>query len=84
MTDIYVRLASGLGWTYPVIDEMSLPEVNAIFDYWRDWPPVNELVRNAVGYEKPLTMEEKIEQGAMGPLDFLHHYRKTQGKLQTH
>ena len=34
-----------------------------------------------VGYEKPLTMEEKIERGAMGPMDFLQHYQKHGGKM---
>lgn len=72
----------GMGWTYDEIGKLTLPEALDIFKYWRDWPPIHELARMAVGYEKPMTMEEKIAQGAMGPLDFLNHYRATGGKIQ--
>lgn len=60
---------------------MTLREANALFDHWKEWPPVNELLANVHGWEKPLTMEEKIEQGAMGPADFLKHYEMTKGRL---
>jgi len=35
------------------------------------------------GWERPLSTEEKQKAGAMGPEDFLSHYKKTGGKLAT-
>lgn len=81
MSRIYARIATGLGWTYPVIDRLTLPEVYELYDYWRESPPTHELVAVQIGWEKPLTYEEKIAQGAMGPEDFLRYYKRTEGKL---
>lgn len=64
-----------------MIDRLTLPEVYELFEYWREWPPVNELMANYTGWEKPLTYEEKLNAGAMGPADFLEHYKRTGGKL---
>jgi hypothetical protein len=66
-----------------VIDRLTLPEVYDIFERWKDWPPVNELLANVHGWERPFTFEEKIERGAMGPADFHKHFQTTKGKLQT-
>lgn len=60
---------------------MTLLEAYDLFDFWRDWPPVNELLAFHYGWEKPMTTEEKIAGGAMGPEDFLRHYKMTGGKL---
>lgn len=35
------------------------------------------------GWERPLTTEEKQQAGAMGPEDFLEHFKKTGGKLRS-
>lgn len=76
-----MRLATALGWSYDTIDRLTLPEVYELFQGWLEHPPLNELAAAYVGYERPLTIEEKIEQGAMGPADFLKHYQKTGGRL---
>jgi hypothetical protein len=44
-------VATGTGWTYRVIDEMTIPEVCALLDYWRTSPPVHLLVAGLVGYK---------------------------------
>jgi hypothetical protein len=67
-----------------VIDRLTLPEVYDLFEYWREWPPTNELMAHQIGWEKPLTMEEKLEQGTMGPADFLRHFKQTGGRLTKH
>jgi hypothetical protein len=78
-----VRVASGVGWSYSTIDKLTLPEVYELFEFWKEWPPVNELLVWQSGWEKPLTLEEKLDAGAMGPADFLKHYQTTGGKLPT-
>ena len=78
---IYHRIATALGWSYPVIDRLTLPEVYGLYEYWRECPPIHELTAWATRWEKPLTMEEKLQAGAMGPAEFLQHFKKTGGKL---
>jgi hypothetical protein len=69
------------GWDFDQIDRLTLPLYYELADFWTEWPPVNELLAMVHGYEKPLTMEEKIAAGAMGPLEFLEHAKRTGGKL---
>lgn len=69
------------GWTFSDIDRLTMADALAIFDYWRDWPPLNELKAMEIGYKKPMTVEEQWEAGAMGPGDFLEHFKRTGGKL---
>lgn len=71
----------GTGWNYEIIGQLTLPDALDIFEYWKDFPPVHELMRVSTGYQRPMTTEEKIKEGAMGPEDFLAHYRATKGKL---
>lgn len=35
-----------------------------------------------IRWEEPLTIEEQQAQGAMGPADFLAHFKNTGGKVQ--
>ncbi len=64
-----------------MIDRLTLPEVYDLFEAWQEIPPLNELMIWHTGYEKPLTGEEMIQQGAMGPADFFEHYKQTGGRL---
>lgn len=70
-----------MGWSYADIDAITLPEAYELFDYWLDYPPVNELMAMQAGWERPKTMEQNLAAGAMGPEDFLHHFKQTGGKL---
>jgi hypothetical protein len=36
---------------------------------------------NMIGWERPLTYEEKLEAGAMSAADFYQHYKTTGGRL---
>jgi len=42
---IYARLMTACGFTPTEIDEMSLADVIALFAYWRQHPPVNEILQ---------------------------------------
>ena len=42
---------------------------------------MNELMALWLEWEKPLSYEEKIAAGAMGPEDFFAHFKSTGGKL---
>lgn len=78
---LYGRLVTATGWRLDYIDTLTLHDVAPLTNYWADFPPVHELVRMQVEFEKPLTMEEKQDQGAMDPREFLAHFKSTQGKV---
>lgn len=62
---------------------MTLPQVNRIFEYWRKYrPPVHESMAAWIGFEPHLTIEERWEQGEMGPEDFAAYAARTGGKVQ--
>lgn len=61
---------------------MTLPQVLELFEYWREYPPVHEMVKSYLGIKKPLTMKEEIAQGAMGPEEFMEHFKMTGGKIE--
>ncbi len=42
---IYARLMTGCGYTPAEIDEMTLHDILALFAYWRDYPPVHEILK---------------------------------------
>ena len=54
-------MATATGWTYRVIDEMTLPEVRGLLDYWRTSPPLHILFKAYVGF-KPTEPDEASEQ----------------------
>lgn len=37
------------GWTFDQIDDLTLAEAEALFEYWGEHPPVHELVAAFVG-----------------------------------
>jgi hypothetical protein len=74
-------VATGLGLSPIEVGRLTLPQVYELYDYWEEWPPMHELLAGYVGYERPLTLEEQYDRGAMGPAEFLHHYKATGGKL---
>lgn len=61
---------------------MTLPQVHDLFDYWREFPPLHEMVKSYLGVKKPLTMQEEIANGAMGPEEFAEYYKRTGGRLE--
>lgn len=67
-----------------MIDGLTLPEVDAIYEYWRDYPPENEVIAIQAGYGRQLTMEEKIAQGAAGPADLLARARASKNGKFVH
>lgn len=82
--DVYGRLISATNWSFSYIDSLTLPDnVYPLFEYWKKCPPVSELTIITSGWQAPVTMEEAIKQGAMGPMEFLEHFKKTKGKVRT-
>ena len=61
---------------------MTWPEVDELFDYWREFPPMHELMAMSVGYEKPKTLEERWAEGVMGPEDLVAWSKMTGGKIK--
>lgn len=61
---------------------MTLPEVEELFDYWREHPPTHILVAGYLGYEPPKSVEQQQAEGAMGPADFARHFQATGGKVE--
>lgn len=61
---------------------MTLPQVHELFNYWRDYPPLHEMVKAYLGIKKPLSMKEEIAQGAMSPEEFADWFKRTGGKLE--
>lgn len=50
-SSIYVDLASAFGWTFKVIDEMTMPEVNEIYEEWKSSPPLHRAVLSYMGFK---------------------------------
>ncbi len=49
---MYARIASATGWTWEYIGQcLTLPRVYALFEYWKQCPPVNETVAAYIGYK---------------------------------
>lgn len=63
---------------------MTLVHVYELFRHWKKHPPVHRLMAWEMGIEPELSVDEMIDQGAMGAEDFLHHYKVTGGKLPEH
>ena len=49
---IYARLMTACGFTPAEIDEMTLFDVMALFEYWRDFPPSHEILKLAYRVER--------------------------------
>ena len=60
---------------------MTMDQVDELFAYWRESPPTHELIALELGYEAPKTADQQIQEGAMGPEDFLAYSKKTGGKV---
>jgi hypothetical protein len=41
---LYGHIATTTGWTFSQIDQLTLWDVNDLFDYWQDNPPTHVLV----------------------------------------
>ena len=55
-------------WTWETIDEMTIPQLNAIDSYWQRHPPIHILIPAYMGF-KP---EESTKEGEVkGDLDSL-------------
>lgn len=68
--------------SYSEIDKMTLPQAIELFEYWREYPPLHEMVKSYLKIKKPLTMEEEIAQGAMGPAEFAEYAKRTGGRIE--
>lgn len=40
------------GWRWSDIDEMTLPQVQALLDYWAESPPIHILLKHFMGFER--------------------------------
>jgi hypothetical protein len=40
------------GFTPAEIDEMTLFDIQALFNYWRDFPPTHEILKHVYGIER--------------------------------
>lgn len=63
-------------WDFTQIDGLTFPDAEAMFAYWREYPPENELAAMKAGFGKEMTMDEKIARGAAGPGDLLRKGKK--------
>jgi hypothetical protein len=43
---------SACGFTPADIDEMTLFDIQALFSYWRDFPPIHEILKHVYGIER--------------------------------
>jgi hypothetical protein len=46
---LYGHIATATGWTFGEIDQLTLMEVNELFDYWQEYPPTHVLVSAYLG-----------------------------------
>ena len=51
--DLYGLLVTATGWTWSEIDNLTLPQVYDLDDYWRVHPPLHLLVAAFAGYKSP-------------------------------
>lgn len=55
---------------------MTWRDVEDLFDYWRDYPPLHQLVAIMFGF-KP---SDEVDEAALNPAEMMARYRDTQGK----
>lgn len=60
---------------------MTFSQVEELFDYWKRFPPANELLAARYGYKPQLSAEDLRAQGALGPDDMLALQSVTGGKI---
>jgi len=41
---VYGHTATATGWTFSQIDQLTLWDLNDLFEYWQDYPPTHVLV----------------------------------------
>jgi hypothetical protein len=50
------------GWTFEHIDSnVTLPQITALFDYWRQSPPVHKLAAMYLKYEPPAKADKSTQ-----------------------
>jgi hypothetical protein len=56
-SEIYAHVVASTGWTWDYVSEhVDLPRLNAMNEYWAQFPPVHIMVAGYMGYkpkEKP-------------------------------
>lgn len=53
------------GWTFDHIDSnVTLPQIAALFDYWRQSPPVHKLAAMYLKYEPPAKADQATQLAA--------------------
>lgn len=60
---------------------MTLSQVLELFDYWRKFPPVHEVLKAVHGVEAQKTVEEQVADGAMGAADVIAMLDANGGKI---
>ena len=53
LTHIYGMLATVCGYSFDLIDAMTMAEFELLCDYWRDHPPLHLLAAGYLGIKKP-------------------------------
>ena len=61
---------------------MTLHQVTELFAYWLKQPPTHELAAAKFKYEPPKTLEERWNQGAANPAEFLAQYQASGGRIE--
>lgn len=55
------------GYTPAEIDEMTLHDIRQLFAYWREWPPVHEILKCVYRLEpKPMTSSRRSDADPSG------------------
>jgi hypothetical protein len=49
------------GWRWSDIDEMTLPQVQALLDYWVDNPPLHIIAKHFAGYERKSVADDEAK-----------------------
>lgn len=47
------------GWTWSEIDELDLPRVKKLYEYWAEHPPVHELAAAYLGFKAPTAARDQ-------------------------
>lgn len=55
---IYGRLATACGYTPDEIDALTLPQVLDLYSYWKQHPPMHELLAMQLGYKPNVSADE--------------------------
>ncbi len=54
---MYARVAIATGWTWEYIGQcLTLPRLNAMYEYWKMFPPLHESVAGALGIRPDSTV----------------------------